>query len=1138
MTRRLYCSVGQLALAALLLAYCDSPAAARTWRIGVGGGRVIGYTGALAKYGLPRQRMTDEELTDPQALAGYDVVIIAYPCSVPQPASAAIEEYVKNGGLAITECRVMPSASALAGERLGPAPAPNITFAGYDHPISKPLVNAGVLVTYARPGSAIIPAEGANAAVLAAFTDEGVNKKYRGKLTGGKKGIPALVLFEHGEGQWLYCGSGLGFSLALRGPELEPWLLATLSHFSDGELTPRFVSLATDQWLLPSVPLRPPAEPESLRRPPRDEQPADLAEGYEVFDLDGDGLTSFDLVGQLPAGAAAEVMLSWLNGSWQRQLEITTASVSLMKVTKGRANTLRQVPRPPSPEGGSQVLVKRRPGSVTVFFDGRAVLLGAVDNLEGKVASRGLSEVNCQPTAPVYFHDDFMRAQGEPNPWETPNGAWELHKVEGAAAQGANPFAFAGKGDASSSALAGYWFWDDYEYSVSARATADAVGMYAHYRAPDDYLLLRLEYPPKAGKPGLVSVVRRSPTGQRTLAEAPADCEPDKWYRLGVRVSGGHLIATLDGETVAQVAGEATRGWGQVGLYVEWGRALFDDVEVLPWRVLPLPVGEDGPWAWEVQRGRCNASRDGLRVQPHGFARLLSAWPGAHDMLASAQVRLAAAGEAGLLLRYQSPRDHYLLCLKRAGRAVVLRLVRTVKGEEQVLAQQRVTASPARWHQLAAALRGERIVASLDGDRLFEVSDAAVAHGRLGLFCADKRAADFRLVRAMPARADGNATDPPPPPYAGIIDRHTWAGRGSSWVPRPEDLDLFWHRGLFIGPLTARLGAHPDANGRTAASVVLGDGVAIASGYCLAADQPAPGQPIAVRLLRSGQEVGSATARPAAHKGFVLDLCRAGDLLLGHIDGRPVVSYHDPAPLEGAVRVGFRRDAATVDPADAEIISPGVRTYTFTRAPADWHPLSGAWEISNRWSCSPDWTWLAGWHKSEEARIRTKRRYLGDQQTDIYLAAKMMPAGEKKFYEQLRDIHAGLCEDGQGGGYRVVVGGNDNTYCCIQRNGQPVAENKSYRIPTSGLHNNWLLLTLVKRGNVVCVLVWDHEILRYEDPEPIEGGYISLGTHHNGIVVPRVSIYAQPDEASATRKSPHPDASPNDAWDSLPWLVP
>jgi hypothetical protein len=185
-----------------------------------------------------------------------------------------------------------------------------------------------------------------------------------------------------------------------------------------------------------------------------------------------------------------------------------------------------------------------------------------------------------------------------------------------------------------------------------------------------------------------------------------------------------------------------------------------------------------------------------------------------------------------------------------------------------------------------------------------------------------------------------------------------------------------------------------------------------------------------------------------------------------------------------------------------------VRTWTFEEAPADWRVDSGTWEISSRWSCSPDWTWLAGWNQGGPALITSRRQFAGDQVVDIYVGTKMMPKPEGEgHYEELRDLHFGLCGDGDGGGYQVVLGDDSGRGAKLMRNQETVATNDSYRIPQSERHNNWLLIRLVKRGGELSVRVWDSEVLSYTDEAPLQSGSVSVGTAENGITVPRITVY-------------------------------
>ncbi len=990
------------AVAAVFIGCIAAPASAKPWRIAVGGGRITGYLGTMAKNGIHREVLQDHELASSARLADYDMVIVSPGVANAPAVSAAVEEFVANGGVAITEVTVIPSAQAVAGQRLGPAAGPNMLFRGYDHPISAAMHSAGIMATQARSSMAIIPADGAAVTVLAEFTDEGVHQKYAGKLTGGRKHLPAMLIVEHGKGKWLYSGANIAFSLALRGVEFQPWLLASLQNLTDGEVVPRFASLPAGEWLLPSEPwISPPAQP-VVRRPAQGQEASGLPDGFEAMDVPSDANSAFVLTGDIIADDVAEVLLSWFSKDWQRTIRFERDTISVIEMTNGRETVAHQVQRPPTSKALTHLLVRRRPSSVTVFLDDQPVLLAAVDTMQGEVATNGVLEAYCQPTGPVYFDDDFMRAEGETSDWETPNGTWRLHEVEGEAAQGANPFAFEATGAPLATAIVGYSFWDDYDFSCAVRGNADAVGIYAHYRAPDDCLLMRLTYP-RPEQSAEVALMRLTPYQTITLASAEVDASRESWHQLRVRASRGHIIAELDGRAVAKVANDSARGAGQIGMFAEMGSALFDDVTVRPWEATPLPVGGDGPWAWEIQGARCIARDGRLMMDPNKSGQALAPLQEQTDVRASANIQVNKARVAGLLLRYAGPGDNYRLVLARGKKGLNLRLVATYKGEETTLAEAPVGIGAKEWLELTATARGELIEASINGQPVFSVSDATHTSGRVGMYCAGKGPAAFAGIEFMPLDPADVLTDPPTPPYAGIIDTHTWAGRGSGWVPRPEDPELYWHCGYFPAAVEARVGAHRAGDGRAAVSVAVGDGGELDSGYRLSADQPAAGGKLSLRIFRLGSEVATASLGGPGEAGYGVSFERTGDLLIARVDGNTVLTWRDSRPLEDMVRVGFRRDAAQIDPSDVDVVSPDVRTWTFKTAPVEWQDLTGTWDISNRWSCSPQWTWLAGWNQTGEARAMTRHSFYGDQQIDMYVGTKMMPnPNGKGHYEELR----------------------------------------------------------------------------------------------------------------------------------------
>jgi hypothetical protein len=74
------------------------------------------------------------------------------------------------------------------------------------------------------------------------------------------------------------------------------------------------------------------------------------------------------------------------------------------------------------------------------------------------------------------------------------------------------------------------------------------------------------------------------PVQRRTLAAGRVSAPAGGWHRLGLRFSGEHVTALLDGERLAE-ADNAVHASGQAGLGVSpWRHAEFDDLSVTPVR--------------------------------------------------------------------------------------------------------------------------------------------------------------------------------------------------------------------------------------------------------------------------------------------------------------------------------------------------------------------------------------------------------------------------------------------------------------------------------------------------------------------------------------------------------------------------
>jgi len=91
---------------AFVLFWSCSAWAARQCPVGVGGDWAPGYTGVLARHGVPFEQVLDHQLRADQFLARYDALVISSVDDRLLPTLAApVERYVRAGGQVLFESR-------------------------------------------------------------------------------------------------------------------------------------------------------------------------------------------------------------------------------------------------------------------------------------------------------------------------------------------------------------------------------------------------------------------------------------------------------------------------------------------------------------------------------------------------------------------------------------------------------------------------------------------------------------------------------------------------------------------------------------------------------------------------------------------------------------------------------------------------------------------------------------------------------------------------------------------------------------------------------------------------------------------------------------------------------------------------
>jgi hypothetical protein len=263
----------------------------------------------------------------------------------------------------------------------------------------------------------------------------------------------------------------------------------------------------------------------------------------------------------------------------------------------------------------------------------------------------------------------------------------------------------------------------------------------------------------------------------------------------------------------------------------------------------------------------------------------------------------------------------------------------------------------------------------------------------------------------------------------------------------------------------------------------------------------------------------------AANPGYVL-----ATQALEQLSERPAnVEEYNPRG-----RSGFSVTGLDLDFNAAELLSSNVYDYTFSSAPTDWLARGGLWNATNRWSCSPQWSWYGGYSPTGIAALWNKREFVGDIVVELYCAFTMRQ-GRNPSYLPPNDVNITICGDGANpdSGYSFIVGGDDNRVTRIMRGTQVLAETHDraalFPIYEDGQpamydwHRKWWSVRVRKSGTKLGVYLDNNLVLEAEDPAPLSVGRVGIWTIRNDIVTPRIKVYYEQENAL---RSPMPDDIP------------
>ena len=248
-----------------------------------------------------------------------------------------------------------------------------------------------------------------------------------------------------------------------------------------------------------------------------------------------------------------------------------------------------------------------------------------------------------------------------------------------------------------------------------------------------------------------------------------SEIQPGQWHRLEISFSTDHDMADifLDGQIVRGGAkfSEFGRFINVVGLSTDpesvGGEAYFDNVflsgpmtsnpsQIPPSDILFSDDFETGMDGWSAASGSWSTIQDGGDYSlDNGSSRGISiisagdtSWT---DYTYSAKVRRRTE-KAGLLGRYQNSNRYYHFALRNSG---IFFLDINDNGTYTRLASGSFASSSSIYHDLSLDFRGNRIIASIDGNQVADVIDNTIASGSIGFRVSNRnsRIDDVTVVR-------------------------------------------------------------------------------------------------------------------------------------------------------------------------------------------------------------------------------------------------------------------------------------------------------------------------------------------------------------------------------------------------------
>lgn len=479
------------------------------------------------------------------------------------------------------------------------------------------------------------------------------------------------------------------------------------------------------------------------------------------------------------------------------------------------------------------------------------------------------------------------------------------------------------------------------------------------------------------------------------------------------------------------------------------------------------------------------------------------------------------SGSTALLVRWTPANDR-----TPGGNAMTLCRYDLKSGKSTMLDSSAGGYIPEQWHRLSVVSAPDGVRVLIDGQERLAKQHATPWRGAVGLYAEGSGGTIFddAAVYGRTLNTDllFEATQSQiTQRFITDVGMKDWVSNQREWSADNSVANFYWRRPALYGDHTwISLTIKPAANTDGELWMTLnGDGTNPNSGYRAIVTIDGISEKIDYTLLRDATTLVKKTGESLdMNTEYALTFRHVGNRISLEVDGETVIEAIDKAaPLPG-LHPAYRTGGAAFANAGG-VNARGYNTldYSFSEAPADWL-TEGTWQPSIRWSCSPDWSFLAGWSRGN-AVLWHKKRFSGDHTLQAYVGTKMDYKRETNTY--LNNARQGyfavtLCSDGKDprSGYAGIYGYPDENgtpvgRAVILRNGVVVASTPVIARSWASNHRNWFYLQMEKRGNTVnftAINGGDNYKLSYTDDKPMTDGIPALWTFDNAMTVARARL--------------------------------